>query len=89
ALARELAARLDATTLVTPAMARQNNSVDCGVFVVDGTRELVRRLANEERPDQQLPLHLNYLAADRQALQNRLREERLPHEPAAIRAEAF
>ncbi|MGX5806433.1 hypothetical protein ACWGS9_35660, partial [Bradyrhizobium sp. Arg314] len=25
----------------------------------------------------------------RQALQNRLREERLPHEPAAIRAEAF
>ncbi|MGX9087106.1 hypothetical protein ACWTU5_32760, partial [Mesorhizobium sp. 98Argb] len=89
ALARELAARLDATTLVTPAMARQNNAVDCGVFVVDGTRELVRRLANEERPDPQLPLHLNYLAADRQALQNRLREQRLPHEPVAIPAEAF
>ncbi|WEX79562.1 C48 family peptidase (plasmid) [Sinorhizobium numidicum] len=87
--ARELATRLDATTLVTPAMAQQGNGVDCGVFVVDGTRELVHRLANEERPDQQLPLHLNYLVADRQALQNRLREERLPHELAAIPAEAF
>ncbi|WEX91832.1 C48 family peptidase (plasmid) [Sinorhizobium garamanticum] len=89
ALARELATRLDATTLVTPAMAQQNNGVDCGVFVVDGTRELVYRLATEERPDQQRPLHLNYLVADRQALQNRLREERLPHELAAIPAEAF
>ncbi|NRP74922.1 hypothetical protein ILFOPFJJ_05845 [Ensifer psoraleae] len=87
--ARELATRLDAITVVTPAMAQQNNGVDCGVFVVDGTRELVHRLANEERPDQQLPLHLNYLVADRQAPQNRLREERLPHELAAIPAEAF
>ncbi|QPB24826.1 hypothetical protein ISN39_34250 (plasmid) [Rhizobium sp. 007] len=87
--AQQLATRLDATTLVSPAMARQNNGVDCGVFVVDGTRELVRRLANEERPAPQLPLDLNYLVADRQALQNRLREERLPHELAAIPAEAF
>ncbi|TIY04050.1 MAG: peptidase C48, partial [Mesorhizobium sp.] len=46
--ARELAARLDATTVVTPDMARQNNGVDCGVFVVDGTRALVQRLANQE-----------------------------------------
>ncbi|BCH12730.1 hypothetical protein MesoLj131c_69880 (plasmid) [Mesorhizobium sp. 131-3-5] len=86
--ARKLATRLDAT-LVTPDMAQQKNAVDCGVFVVDGTRELVRRLANEERPDQQLPLHLNYLVADRQALQNRLREGRLPHELAASPAEAL
>nr|WP_246592241.1 Ulp1 family isopeptidase [Aminobacter anthyllidis] len=86
--ARKLATRLDAT-LVTPDMAQQKNAFDCGVFVVDGTRELVRRLANEERPDQQLPLHLNYLVADRQALQNRLREGRLPHELAASPAEAL
>ncbi|MUT27075.1 peptidase C48 [Mesorhizobium japonicum] len=85
--ARELATTLGATTVVTPAMARQNNAVDCGVFVVDGTRELVLRLA--ERPVPQLPLHLNYLVPDRQALQNRLRQGRLPHELAAIPAEAF
>ncbi|TGV84669.1 peptidase C48 [Mesorhizobium sp. M00.F.Ca.ET.158.01.1.1] len=87
--ARELAARLDATTLVTPAMARQNNGVDCGVFVVDGTRALVQRLANQEWPERQRPLHLDNLIADRQALQNRLRQGRLPHELAAVRAEAL
>nr|WP_244277791.1 MULTISPECIES: Ulp1 family isopeptidase [Mesorhizobium] len=87
--ARELATRLDATILVTPEVAQQNNLVDCGVFVVDGTRELVLRLANQERPERQLPLDLNYLVADRQALQNRLRQGRLPHELAAIPADAF
>ncbi|PBC07535.1 peptidase C48 [Mesorhizobium sp. WSM3859] len=86
--ARELAARLHATTVVTPDMAQQNNAVDCGVFVVDGTRALVQRLANQEWPERQRPLHLDNLVADRQALQNRLRQGRLPHELAAIPAEA-
>ncbi|UWU19423.1 C48 family peptidase (plasmid) [Rhizobium sullae] len=85
--ARLLAIRLDALLLQTPDMARQNNGVDCGVFVLDGTRELVHRLANEERP--YLQLDLDYLVADRQALQNRLREQRLPHELAAIPADAI
>ncbi|WP_395387728.1 Ulp1 family isopeptidase [Mesorhizobium ciceri] len=87
--ARELAARLDATALVTPEMARQNNGVDCGVFMLDGTRALVQRLANQEWPERQRPLHLDKLVADRQALQNRLRQGRLPHELAAIPAEAL
>ncbi|PBC01174.1 hypothetical protein CK220_27340 [Mesorhizobium sp. WSM3860] len=87
--ARELAARLDATTVVTPGMARQDNGVDCGVFVVDGTRALVQRLANQEWPERQRPLHLDNLVADRQALQNRLRQGRLPHELAAVPAEAL
>nr|WP_245430184.1 Ulp1 family isopeptidase [Mesorhizobium loti] len=87
--ARELATTLGATTLVTPAMARQNNGVDCGVFVVDGTRALVQRLANQEFPERLRPLHLDDLVADRQALQNRLRQGRLPHELAAIPPEAF
>ncbi|MGX8009688.1 Ulp1 family isopeptidase [Mesorhizobium sp. ORM8.1] len=86
--ARELAARLDVITVVTPAMALQNNGVDCGVFVVDGTRALVERLANQDLPDRQRPLHLDALIADRQALQNRLWQGRLPHELASP-AEAF
>lgn len=86
--ARELAARLDVTTVVTPAMALQNNGVDCGVFVVDGTRSLVERLANQDLPDPQRPLHLEALVPDRQALQNRLWQGRLPHEVASP-AEVF
>lgn len=49
-------------------MRRQSNGHDCGVFVVDGTRALVRRLAGRRRAD----LSLLYLVVDRQALQNRL-----------------
>ncbi|CCV03026.1 hypothetical protein MESS2_1000040 [Mesorhizobium metallidurans STM 2683] len=47
---------------------QQDNGVDCGVFVVDGTRELVQRSADEQRPETQQPLHLNDLVADRQKL---------------------
>ncbi|BBB99748.1 Ulp1 family isopeptidase [Bradyrhizobium elkanii] len=51
-------------------MAQQQNTYDCGVFVVDGTRELVRQLAQGWEPDQ---LNLSNVVANRQALQNRLR----------------
>ncbi|WP_246252791.1 Ulp1 family isopeptidase [Allomesorhizobium camelthorni] len=68
--AKQLAGLLDAT-LAPARMARQPNKHDCGVFVVDGTRALVQRLVDGERPDHE-PLHLDNLVADRQALQNRL-----------------
>ncbi|WP_284242402.1 Ulp1 family isopeptidase [Neomesorhizobium albiziae] len=55
-------------------MAQQRNSYDCGVFVVDATRELARRLAQEPRPRREL-LHLHDLVADRRALQDRLRAQ--------------
>ncbi|MCA1457307.1 hypothetical protein I6F35_29595 [Bradyrhizobium sp. BRP22] len=65
-LARRLRARLE-----SPSMAQQRNSYDCGVFVVDGTRALVRRLAQGERPAHE-PLHLDNLVANRRSLQSRL-----------------
>ncbi|MHC2247378.1 hypothetical protein ACVJH7_006685 [Bradyrhizobium elkanii] len=65
-LARRLRARLE-----SPSMAQQRNSYDCGVFVVDGTRALVRRLAQGERPAHE-PLHLDNLVANRRSLQIRL-----------------
>ncbi|MCA1479826.1 hypothetical protein I6F37_32915 [Bradyrhizobium sp. NBAIM08] len=65
-LARRLRARLE-----SPNMAQQRNSYDCGVFVVDGTRALVRRLAQGERPAHE-PLHLDNLVANRRSLQSRL-----------------
>ncbi|RXG89189.1 hypothetical protein EAS62_31990 [Bradyrhizobium zhanjiangense] len=65
-LARRLRARLE-----SPSMAQQRNSYDCGVFVVDGTRALVRRLAQGERPVHG-PLHLDNLVANRRSLQSRL-----------------
>ncbi|UVK48895.1 hypothetical protein BPNPMPFG_007445 (plasmid) [Mesorhizobium sp. AR07] len=75
--ARQLAGLLNAT-LAPARMARQPNRYDCGVFVVDGTRALVQRLVDGQRPDHE-PLHLDNLVADRQALQDRLMR-RLPHE---------
>ncbi|WP_244750042.1 Ulp1 family isopeptidase [Mesorhizobium sp. L-2-11] len=66
--AKELADRLGAR-LESPEMARQDNTDDCGVFVVDGTRALVTGLA-QGLPQ---PQHLNNLVIDRRALQNRLR----------------
>ncbi|NRQ19047.1 shikimate kinase [Ensifer sesbaniae] len=68
--ATQLAERLDAT-LAPARMAAQPNDYDCGVFVVDGTRALVKRLVHGERPAHE-PLHLDTLIADRQALQSRL-----------------
>ncbi|GLR89713.1 hypothetical protein GCM10007857_64270 [Bradyrhizobium iriomotense] len=65
-LARRLRARLE-----SPSMALQRNGYDCGVFVVDGTRALVRRLAQGERPEHE-PLHLDNLVANRRSLQDRL-----------------
>ncbi|SFN84463.1 type III effector protein XopD [Bradyrhizobium sp. Rc3b] len=64
--AAELAGRLDAHLQQAP-IRQQQNGYDCGVFVVDGTRELVRRLA-ERRPY----LNLNNLVVSRQALRDRL-----------------
>ncbi|WP_407175379.1 Ulp1 family isopeptidase [Bradyrhizobium sp. STM 3562] len=69
--AAKLAKRLGVS--LSPAdMAEQENSYDCGVFVVEGTRALVRRLAQGERPEHE-PLHLDNLVANRQCLQDRLR----------------
>ncbi|MGY4626932.1 Ulp1 family isopeptidase [Bradyrhizobium sp. USDA 4486] len=64
--AAELAGRLDAN-LQRGAIRQQQNGYDCGVFVVDGTRELVGRLA-ARRPD----LNLNNLVISREALRDRL-----------------
>ncbi|MFK4532236.1 hypothetical protein ABIA00_000419 [Bradyrhizobium ottawaense] len=61
--------------LVPVRMAGQRNGYDCGVFVVDATRTLARRLAQGERPDHG-PLHLADLVADRPALQRRLSQNR-------------
>jgi len=66
--AAELARRLGLSR--RPAeMAQQQNSYDCGVFVLDGTRALVRGLATGQ-PDL---LNLKNLRVSRLALQNRLR----------------
>ncbi|NEJ82709.1 hypothetical protein GR268_40070 [Rhizobium leguminosarum] len=70
AIAQGLAARLGAR-LDRVRMAQQDNSYDCGVFVVDATRALAARLAEGERPGSP-PLHLDTLVADRQALLDRL-----------------
>ncbi|MGY4174933.1 hypothetical protein ACVIHH_000224 [Bradyrhizobium sp. USDA 4518] len=64
--AAELAGRFDANPQQAP-IRQQQNGYDCGVFVVDGTRELVRRLA-ARRPD----LNLNNLVISRPALRDRL-----------------
>ncbi|OMI06484.1 hypothetical protein BSN85_21695 [Bradyrhizobium brasilense] len=64
--AAKLAGRLDANLQQAP-IRQQQNGYDCGVFVVDGTRELVRRLA-AGRPH----LNLNDLVISRPALLDRL-----------------
>ncbi|CDX43785.1 hypothetical protein MPLA_680023 [Mesorhizobium sp. ORS 3359] len=64
-LAQRLGARLEPAR-----MTQQSNGYDCGVFVLDGTRALVRRLAQRRRPG---VLHLDNLVVDRLALQTRLR----------------
>ncbi|KAB1083993.1 hypothetical protein F4V91_25285 [Neorhizobium galegae] len=69
-IATEFAARLGAS-LRPMRMARQQNGYDCGVFMLEATRELARRLAQEPRPRHEM-LHLDNLVADRQALQERL-----------------
>ncbi|MCP3477999.1 C48 family peptidase (plasmid) [Bradyrhizobium sp. CCGUVB1N3] len=51
-------------------MTQQENEFDCGVFVVDGTRALVGRLAQSQWPALR---HLDNLVVDRPALQERLR----------------
>ncbi|RDJ02855.1 hypothetical protein B5K05_29455, partial [Rhizobium phaseoli] len=63
-LAQRLGTRLEPVR-----MTQQRNGYDCGVFVVDGTRALVRRLARRDRP---AVLHLDNLVADREQLQRRL-----------------
>ncbi|WP_224741674.1 Ulp1 family isopeptidase [Bradyrhizobium sp. 2S1] len=67
--AEHLAGRLD-LRLEPAGMAQQRNGYDCGVFVVDGTRALVRQLEQGREPHL---LNLSNLVANRQALQNRLR----------------
>ncbi|MGY3611053.1 MULTISPECIES: Ulp1 family isopeptidase [unclassified Bradyrhizobium] len=65
-----LAARVGAgDNLLAATISQQRNGYDCGVFVADGTRALVRRLAGRRQAD----LSLANLVIDRQALQNRLR----------------
>ncbi|WP_342342500.1 Ulp1 family isopeptidase [Mesorhizobium amorphae] len=69
-IATEFAARLGAS-LRPVRMAKQHNGYDCGVFMLEATRELARRLAQEPRLRRE-SLHLDNLVADRQALQERL-----------------
>ncbi|MHC2278962.1 hypothetical protein ACVME8_005605 [Bradyrhizobium diazoefficiens] len=63
-----LADRLNASQYPA-SIGQQQNGYDCGVFVVGGTRELVRRLAEEWEPNL---WNLNNVAADRKRLQRRL-----------------
>ncbi|MGY3611009.1 Ulp1 family isopeptidase [Bradyrhizobium sp. Lot11] len=65
--AEMLAERVGANLQDAP-ISQQRNDYDCGVFVVDGTRALVSRLAASPQPD----LNLKNLVVDRQALQIRL-----------------
>ncbi|GLR45793.1 hypothetical protein GCM10007880_63110 [Mesorhizobium amorphae] len=67
--AQQLAQRFGAP-LEQPGMAQQPNSYDCGVYLVEGARELVRRLAQRQTP---AVLNLDNLVVDRAAVQNRLR----------------
>ncbi|WP_354172514.1 MULTISPECIES: Ulp1 family isopeptidase [unclassified Bradyrhizobium] len=69
-LAAMLAGRLNAS-LQHASIPQQSNGYDCGVFVLDATRALVGRLA-QTRED---IAHLDNLVPDRQALQNRLRND--------------
>ncbi len=69
AVAEELAARLGAPVR-TARMAQQQNGYDCGVFLLEATRELVGRLAQGGEPEQ---VHLDSVVANRQALGDRLR----------------
>ncbi len=66
--ATELAQRLG-LSLKPAEMAQQQNSYDCGVFVLDGTRALLRGLATGQSD----LLNLKNLRVSRLALQNRLR----------------
>ncbi|CDX35868.1 conserved hypothetical protein [Mesorhizobium sp. SOD10] len=68
ALAQGLAERLGARSQPVR-MAQQANQFDCGVFVLDGTRALVRQLGQGRHPA--VP-HLDNLVVGRQALQTRL-----------------
>ncbi|WP_436798558.1 Ulp1 family isopeptidase, partial [Mesorhizobium escarrei] len=79
--AKRLATLLNAT-LAPARMPRQPNDNDCGVFVLDGTRALLGRLVDGQRPDHE-PMQLDNLVADRQALQDRL-SGRLPHEEESL-----
>ncbi|SIT54783.1 conserved hypothetical protein [Mesorhizobium prunaredense] len=79
--AKRLATLLNAT-LAPARMPRQPNDNDCGVFVLDGTRALLGRLVDGQRPDHE-PMQLDNLVADRQALQVRL-SGRLPHEEESL-----
>ncbi|UQE03867.1 Ulp1 family isopeptidase [Bradyrhizobium japonicum] len=63
-----LADRLNASQYAA-SIGQQQNGYDCGVFVVDGTRELVRRLAEEWEPNL---WNLNNVVANRERLQRRL-----------------
>lgn len=66
-----LAARLGAN-LQDASMRQQRNDYDCGVFVVDGTRTLVGRLAGTRQADLR---NLDNLVVDRQALLTRISHE--------------
>ncbi|MFK4532001.1 hypothetical protein ABIA00_000184 [Bradyrhizobium ottawaense] len=67
-VAAMLAARLNASQYAA-SIGQQRNGYDCGVFVVDGTRELVRRLAEEWQSNL---WNLDNVVADRGELQRRL-----------------
>ncbi|NEU96851.1 hypothetical protein FNJ47_13610 [Bradyrhizobium sp. UFLA 03-164] len=61
--AATIAERVGANLQDAP-ISQQRNEYDCGVFVVDGTRALVSRLAAGPQPD----LNLRNLVVDRRAL---------------------
>lgn len=79
-LANQLAARLGAH-FESALMAQQRNGRDCGVYVLDGTRALVSRLAEGLWP---AAVPLDSLVIDREQLRRRL--SAAPSEPRAAAA---
>ncbi|MCS0463827.1 hypothetical protein [Rhizobium sp. T136] len=64
----EQLARAVGATLTQMGMAQQQNDRGCGVFLLEAARALIGQLAQR-----QPPANLDDLAADRRALQHRLR----------------
>ncbi|WP_457813051.1 Ulp1 family isopeptidase (plasmid) [Sinorhizobium meliloti] len=68
AAAEQVARRVGATTVIPMEMAQQQNGRDCGVFLLEAARTLIRQMAQGQ------PLNAGNLNPDRRALQALLRQ---------------